>query len=323
MFRHKYLREKKLGSILVAVCCLLVTLLATAQAAEKQTEPQWRLDAKTGAVLPRSWRFMTDEFTNKPQTLPSRQGLDKLRCSASAEFSGTGLALVKDKICSKAGKDAVIYVVDLRRESHGFVNGDLPVSSYVKGNRGNLNLSTKAVEQAEKKLLQSIVGQQVKFVPLGKTDTKLFGECTVQVKTVETEKDIAAKQGMRYKRIAITDQAAPADTDIDDFMAFYASLPRNAWLHFHCHAGHGRTTTFAVFYDILCNPDVALADIADRQYALGGTNLFQIGKKDSWKNREKKKRAQKIRSFYAYVQANRSTNFAKKYSQWVKEQPAQ
>jgi hypothetical protein len=74
---------------------------------------------------------------------------------------------------------------------------------------------------------------------------------------------------------------------------------------------------------MLCNPDVALEDIVARQYALGGTNLFQVGKKDNWKNREKKKRAQKIRSFYAYVQANRSTNFAKKYSQWVKEQPAQ
>ncbi len=320
MFKHRCLGAKRLVSSLVAVCCLLATLLASAQAAEKQTEPQWRLDAKTGAVLPRSWRFMTDDFTKALKQGPSRQGLAKLRCSASAAFSGTGLILVKDKIRSHAGQDAAIYVVDLRKESHGFVNGDIPVSSYVKGNRGNLNLNTPAVEQAEKKELQSLVGQDVKFVPLGKTDTKLFTDRTEHVNTVVTEKELAARLGLGYKRIAVTDQTAPTDADIDAFVAFYNSLPQNAWLHFHCHAGHGRTTTFVVFYDMLCNPDVALDDIVARQYALGGTNLFQVGKKDNWRNREKAQRAQKIRSFYAYVQANRSTSFAQKYSQWVQEQ---
>jgi protein-tyrosine phosphatase len=120
---------------------------------------------------------------------------------------------------------------------------------------------------------------------------------------VETEGELAARLGMRYKRIPLTDRSAPADENIDDFVAFYKSLPANAWLHFHCHAGHGRTTTFAVFYDILSNPDVALEDIVARQYALGGANLFASSKKDNWKGREMRKRAQQIRKFYAYVQA--------------------
>lgn len=315
-----HLLKKSSCRILAMVCCLLVMLVAAAQAAEKQENAVLRLDAKPGAVFPRSLRFMTDEFTKSLQPVPSRQGLESLRCSASAEFSGSGLAMIRDKIRTAAGTDAIIYVVDLRKESHGFVNGDIPVSLYTKKNRGNSNLNAFAVRQAEGEWLQSLVGKEMTFVPLGKTDTKLFTACSVKVEQVETEEALAARLGMRYKRIPITDQAAPSDADVDAFLAFYKSLPKNAWLHFHCHAGHGRTTTFAVFYDMLSNPDVPLEDIVARQYALGGTNLFLPGKKDNWKGREIRKRAQQIRKFYAYVQANRSTEHAQDFSQWVKGQ---
>lgn len=142
----------------------------------------------------------------------------------------------------------------------------------------------------------------------------------VKVEKVETEEALASRLGMRYKRIPITDQMAPTDDEVDAFMAFYKSLPKNAWLHFHCHAGHGRTTTFAVFYDILSNPAVALDDIVARQYALGGTNLFIPSKKDNWKGKEIRKRAEQIRKFYAYVQANRSNQYAQTFSAWVKAQ---
>lgn len=317
MVRRINLSKRLSCRTLVVVGCLLIMLMAAAQAAEKQEEPLLRLDAKTGAVFPRSLRFMTDEFTEPLQPVPSRQGMDTLRCSASAEFSGLGLAMIRDKIRTVAGSEAPIYVVDLRKESHGFVNGDIPVSLYMKKNKGNANLSATAVRQAEDKWLQSLVGKEMTFVPLGKTDTKLFPARSVKVEQVETEEALAARFGICYKRIPLTDQAAPTDEDIDAFVGFYKSLPPNAWLHFHCHAGHGRTTTFAVFYDILNNPDVPLEDIVARQYALGGTNLFAPGKKDNWKGREIRKRAQQIRKFYAYVQANRKTQYTQAFSQWV------
>ena len=319
MLIRRHFKEKFSCKILTVICCLLLMLMAAAQAAEKQEKAVFRLDAKSGAVLPRSLRFMTDEFTKTLTPVPSRQGLEALRSSASAEFSGLGLAMIRDKIRTVAGSDVVIYVVDLRKEAHGFVNGDVPVSQYMKKNRGNADLNAAAVKQAEGKWLQSLVGKELNFVPLGKTDTKLFTARSIKVEQVESEEALAARLGMRYKRIPITDQTAPADEDIDAFMAFYKSLPPNVWLHFHCHAGHGRTTTFAVFYDMLNNPDVALEDIVARQYALGGTNLFAPGKKDNWKGREMRKRAQQIRKFYAYVQANRKTQYTQAFSQWVKE----
>lgn len=320
MLMKKNRIEKSTCSVFAVICSLLIMLMATAQAAEKPKAPVWRLDAKSGAVFPRSLRFMKDEFPQDYNSFPSRQGMDTLRCSASAEFSGSGLSMIRDKINNLAGEDAIIYVVDLRKESHGFVNGGIPVSYYIKNNLGNRNLNSAEVPQAEEKDLQSIVGQEITFVPLGKTDTKLFTACDIKVVQVETEEALAARLGIHYKRIPIPDQCAPTDEDIDDFMTFYKNLPSKSWLHFHCHAGHGRTTTFMVFYDILCNPDVALEDIVARQHALGGTDLFAPGKKNNWKGQEISKRAQQIRNFYAYVQANRGDKFAQSYSQWMKAQ---
>lgn len=56
-----------------------------------------------------------------------------------------------------------------------------------------------------------------------------------------------------------------------------------------------------------------------RQYALGGKNLFDVSGKDNWKTEEVRKRAQQVRRFYEYVQANRSTKYKKPFSQWVNE----
>ena len=314
MFGKNGYHYKKFTGILVLVCCLLM-VTATALAATQ--DARWRLDAREGSVLPRSLRFMTDDFANPVDPMPSRQGLEKLRCSASAEFSGAGLALLGEEIRARVGKEAVIYVVDLRKESHGFVNGDIPVSSHVERNWGNYELNTPQVLQAEKELLQSIEGQELTFVPMGNTDTKILTARTVKVEKAQPEEAIASALGLHYKRIAVTDQAAPTDENVDEFMEFYQSLPKNAWLHFHCHAGHGRTTSFMVFYDILENPGVPLKDIAARQYALGGTNLLADSDRDDWRGQEIRKRADLIRKFYDYVQANRSTDFQQKFSEWV------
>lgn len=320
MLMKKNRITKSTCSLFTVVCYLLIMLMATAQAAEKQDAPIWRLDSMSGAVFPRSLRFMTDEFPQSLSSVPSRQGMDTLRCSASAEFSSAGLAMVRDKIYEHAGQNAVIYVVDLRRESHGFVNGDFAVSRYIKNNLDNRSLSSAEIPQTEEKALQSMVGKEITFIPLGKTDTKLFTSRTIKVEQAEPEEALAKRLGMCYKRIPVADQCAPTDEDIDDFMDFYKNLPSNYWLHFHCHAGHGRTTTFIVLYDILRNPDVALEDIVARQHALGGTNLFTPGKKNNWKGEEIRKRAQQVRNFYAYVQANRSNEYAQPYSQWIKSQ---
>jgi hypothetical protein len=62
-----------------------------------------------------------------------------------------------------------------------------------------------------------------------------------------------------------------------DLFSRSARLPENAWAHFHCEAGLGRTTTFMVLYDMLRNANrVSLEDIVQRQKILShGYDVLQ------------------------------------------------
>lgn len=295
----------------------VVLFLCVSVSEAKEAKEFWRLDSSISNEMPRSFRLMTSEFSEELEgEAPSREGLDTLRCSASAQPSGTMLPELCRILRESAGKGAPIYMVDLRQESHGFVNGIIPVSWYAKRNWANQGLDVEAVRQDETERLGELVGEEETFVPKGKYDTAHLDPVTVDVETVETEQEIMEKAGLLYYRIAATDQVGPADDNIDAFVQFVRSLPKNAWLHFHCHAGHGRTTTFVVFYDIMNNPGVPLEEIVARQYALGGTDLFASAEGDGWKDEARRKRADIVRAFYDYANETRADGFRTPWSQW-------
>lgn len=58
---------------------------------------------------------------------------------------------------------------------------------------------------------------------------------------------------LNYIRIPVQDRHGPDDDTVNAFVTFVKTLPEDVWLHFHCLAGEGRTTTFMVIYDILRN----------------------------------------------------------------------
>ena len=130
----------------------------------------------------------------------------------------------------------------------------------------------------------------------------------------------------RYFRIAATDHVWPTPENIDRFLAFYRTLPQDAWLHFHCEAGVGRTTAFMVMTDMLKNPSVSLKDILYRQHEIGG---FYYGEfpiktkdKDSWKTKYYREKIVMIEQFYRYVQENRADGYQTPWSVWLKSHPA-
>ena len=72
-----------------------------------------------------------------------------------------------------------------------------------------------------------------------------------------------------YIRIPVTDGNLPNDNMVNYFIDFVKKQPENTWLHFHCKAGAGRTTTFMIMYDIIKNHNyVDLNDIITRQILL-------------------------------------------------------
>jgi hypothetical protein len=50
----------------------------------------------------------------------------------------------------------------------------------------------------------------------------------------------------------VTDHCAPSHEALSKLMSFVSGVRPNDWVHFHCHGGDGRTSTFLALYDIIC-----------------------------------------------------------------------
>lgn len=281
----------KLINFMAAFIFALIVLISTAEAT-------WRLD---GLDLTRVRNFRVTSSTTSASAQPSLKSLPLL------------YAVLKDENLSKTP----IYIVDLRQESHGFANG-VPVSWYEEHNHANFGKSVSEIEQDEINKLKSILGKQTEFVPLGKHDEATLSKLTMPVENVQNERHAVESTGFKYVRFAAADMVFPDSDVVDDFIKFYFSLPQRHWLHFHCHAGHGRTTTFLVFYDILTYPDLSLEEIVQRQKSLGGSDLLAVSGVDDWYSEKNRERAEKLRQFYQYVKEQRGSNFAISWSDWLK-----
>ena len=280
--------------LLIFICAIFVSTAAYAE-----SNGIWRLD---GWNLAKVSNFRITSKTT----------------SASAQLSEKGFSLLYDVLRKESFADTEIYIVDLRQESHGFANG-MPVSWYKEHNQANAGKSAVEVEKDEAARLNAIMHKIVEFKPLGKHDEATLNKLTIRVDTVQTEHVLAEQTGFKYVRFAAADMMFPAPEVVDEFIKFYMQLPQKHHLHFHCHAGHGRTTIFLVFYDILTYPDLTLDEIVKRQYDLGGSNLLadEDNKADDWYTQNRRDRAKKIRRFYEYVQEQRDNKFKLSWSDYL------
>ena len=118
-------------------------------------------------------------------------------------------------------------------------------------------------------------------------------------KEIIPEKD----NNISYLRIPVTDGGLPNEDMVNSFIAFVNKQPENTWLHFHCKAGVGRTTTFMIMYDIMknCN-NVSLDDIIKRQVLLA--NLSKKTSQDFFMER----RYTFLNDFYTKCKNDKSIN---------------
>ena len=299
----------------LGVLIVLLSVFAAADA-KKKVEGQWRLDGSASAEL-KNFRWINDDWqVDVRGKEPTRQGLDELRASASGQPSLAALKTLYQTIHERE-PDAQIFLVDLRQESHGYANS-LPVSWYIEHNAANAGKNSVDVEADEVERLNNLRGVDTTFEPLGNADKQTLKPITIIPRFMQTERDASEKLGFVYQRFAAADMQFPAPEVVDEFITFVVSLPQNAWLHFHCQAGHGRTTTFLVMYDILKNPDVSLEEICKRQYLLGGSNLLLEPQGDDWYSKMARDRADKIRRFYDFVQGTRAEQIGLQWSEWLK-----
>lgn len=281
-------------TIVTAFVCVCFYFSTTLFAAAPQ-EQKLILNMQDIKELPRNYRKAQSVFKDQDifesTYLPSREGLDDLRLSGSSQFSKAALeALIEDI------GDQNLYIINLRQESHGFINNHA-ASWFAPRDWGNVGLSPEEIEIDEREKLNQVASEGVVILYDKHTNEPMV----LDVENVDVEESIVREKKLKYKRFYVTDHVRPTDEIVDEFIAFTHTLPENAWLHFHCLAGKGRTTTFMIMYDVMKNGDkVSFEDILIRQWLIGGLKLDQEYPPGTWKIDYLIERLTFLRKFYDY-----------------------
>lgn len=278
------------------------------------------INSKNESGLPRNFRSTSLDFKRHTEgPLPSIEGLKALNISGSSQFSEKGLV----SILNELGHPKNFYIVDLRQEYHGFLNGT-PVSWYAPKNWENVGKPLNEISNGEKDRLQQALNRKdlilSKIVKKDKHGLKLPEAASVPFTAVgaATEEDLASRYQLGYIRIPVTDASRPTNEMVDCFISFVKSLPKDSWLHFHCSAGVGRTSTFMIMYDSMKNAKkLSFDEIFKRQYLLGGANLSKFDAKTSWKYPLAVERYQFLKDFHEYARTN-SDHFATSWSEYAR-----
>lgn len=245
------------------------------------------LDTQNYYDMPKHFRKSTDKLNTDGNKDLNVKGVNTLNISGSQQFSEYNLPLIMDSI----GKLLPITVIDLRQESHGFING-APVSWANARNDANKGLTKDEVMLDEYNKLNSIKLN----VPMSYYNHK---NLTVVPKKVEDEHHLVNCKSLSYIRIPVTDGKIPTDDMVEYFVELIKLQPKNSWLHFHCKQGIGRTTTFMIMYDMIKNAkDVMADDIIKRQLLLANFDESHI---KSFSNNE---RINFLNDFYKYCKGN-------------------
>lgn len=289
------------------VAAVMVATLATAcgssgkKSATPTTVPgvpgksQLVLDISKTTDLPRNFRIAAPDQVKGDQSI-NTTGFAELKESGSAVFAADSIPAMQAKINHMPTTD-----VDLRQETHLYVNG-IPVTWFGDNDDANLGLTHDQVlaDQAAKKA-ELTRSPAINFEDIGKKSVTPTGPVH-DPKKVQTEEEVVNAAGWGYFRLTVPDHIKPQTEEVDRFVAFVRDLPSNTWLHFHCRAGVGRTTTFMAMYDMMRNAkSVSLDDILKRQVAVGGKDLTAD---DTDADENKADRAKFLQQFYDYSKNN-------------------
>lgn len=282
----------------------------------KGKEPSLIVNMENQKVLPRNFRTTVDPYKNQNAT-PSKKGLSELHASASGQFSENAFNKIKEHIPAEN-----IFVIDLREESHGFING-MAISWYQHDyNWGNKSKSLSEILEDEKQRVKQ--ASLKKTINIYKKDSKPGDSpLIIKVEDTFTESEFVESLGFQYARIPITDHLKPENEKVDQFIDLVKNkIGHNSsdyWIHFHCSAGRGRATTFLTLYDMIRNAkEVSLEDILARQALIGGKDLSESFKPTDWRYYHDLDRQEFLQNFYYYCQEN--PNLEQSWSSWISKQ---
>lgn len=241
---------------------------------------------------------------------------DDLRISGSSEFSVPGLRALRARLPVSR-----FTVVDLREESHGFAGG-LPVSWEANHNWANVGRTPDEVRADEARRLAAL--SQAKQVSATRLDAKYQRTDAQRVSLSPgralSEQELVTGAGLDYLRFTVTDHTHPNDSDVDRFVTEALPRLRTGWMHFHCKAGVGRTTTFMAMADMLKNAlREPAAAIIQRQGQAARYDLERIH--HGWAGETSRERRDFLYAFHAYCRAA-APSFSLTWSEWARARRA-
>lgn len=275
--------------------------------------------------------FIFDNTSTKDKKLPKRFQISKkirisktdthqkelydfthYNLSASSQFSTAQFQEVlnelKQQYCVEPSQ---VYVVDLREEPHFFVNDKAISAGHIKALNDNDKFGSFAgmpgsdIIEMEEQYCQMLLEQEDVHIHQAKDKKirnvkKRYEPMLMNVKTAQTEKSFIESTGAHYKRFPITDHQHPTDILTQDFIEFINNLPENAWVHFHCRGGKGRTGTAIFMYDVLKNKSHYSFPILLKRSLLFGIskNIFTINMKAKTKIKTSRARKAFLKNFY-------------------------
>lgn len=150
-----------------------------------------------------------------------------------------------------------------------------------------------------------------------------IGTPHIQPELIVQESEMARRYGVDYQHIKIDSRLITPDAAVDEFVAYFDKAPENAWFHFHCRHGKGRTSIALVMFDIMKNaPQVALEDIVRRQYLLGSVNLSDTAawrKNSTYPSKALARRKKFVHDFYTFI-CQRKAGGIQIWSEWRRHQ---
>lgn len=181
-----------------------------------------------------------------------------LRASGSHQLDAAALAGVVDRIAGEGPELRRVLLVDLRQESHVFLDGRA-VSWCADKDWSNVGQSTAWIVRDERCQLEKLEAAPDQLLYQIQKDAdgniQVRGTAPIDVTRVETEETLVtgfqSRLAVSYLRLPVSDHCAPDDATIRVFLKRLGNVDAETWVHFHCHGGDGRTTTFLTMYDML------------------------------------------------------------------------
>lgn len=181
-----------------------------------------------------------------------------LRASGSHQLDAAMLTSVVDRIANDGPELHRILIVDLRQESHAFVDGRA-VSWCADRDWSNVGQPPAWIARDEQCQLEKLAAapETIIFAVRKGVDgeIQIVGTAPLHVVRAETEEMVVARLQSRFElsyfRLHVTDHCAPEDDAVRTFLQLLGNVAPTTWVHFHCHGGDGRTTTFLTMYDML------------------------------------------------------------------------